>query len=151
MKMPRNLGLVAIVVFVISHFLPAYGNDSGFDCFWACSEVLLGFGLLGPRIPDGAWFYYSGFAVSNVLFIGLVAALYITQKGHGLRSAVSAIFFLHVLSWSVTHLFGQPSGITEIKIGYYVWLISYGLLVAAHLSKERSESPGAIPLARYAP
>ena len=62
------------------------------------------------------------------------------EKGRALRSVVSVVFFLHVFSWLLFHLFQQPSHITELKIGYYVWLIAYGLLVAAHLSKERAEN-----------
>jgi len=102
--------------------------------------------LLGHYINlfSGGWFYYSGFVISNILFIGLVAALFVTRKGRKLRLAVSVVFFLHVLSWSVL----QPSQITEIQIGYYVWLIAYGLLVVANLSKAPVESLRSIPLAR---
>ena len=131
MKTPRNLGLVAVVVFVISHLLPAYGDGSGFACFRACWNILLGHDI---EIFSGGWFYYSGFAFSNILFIGLVVALFVTKKSRRLRLIVSVVFFLHVLSWLVLHIFlQQPPQITEIKIGYYVWLIAYGLLVAAHL------------------
>ncbi len=144
MKTPRNSGLAAIVVFVISHFLPAYGNISGFACFRICWDTLLDH----AEILSGDWFYYSGFVIANILFIGLVVALFVTKKLRRLRSVVSIVFFLHVLSWLVLHIFPKPSGIAEIKIGYYVWLIAYGLLVAAHLWKEPAESPGTIPLAR---
>ena len=144
MKTPRNLGLVAIVVFVISHFLPAYEIGSGFACFRYCWNVLVG---REGDVLTGGWFYYSGFAISNILFIGLVAALFVTKKRRRLRSVVSVVFFLHILSWLVLHIFPQPSQITEIEIGYYVWLIAYGLLVAAHLCSERVESPGSISLA----
>ena len=66
MKTPRNLGLVAIVVLVISHFLPAFGNMSGFACFGYCWDT-----LLAPYTEShgGEWFYYSGFVISNILFI----------------------------------------------------------------------------------
>ena len=147
MKTPRYLGLVAIVVFVISHFLPAYSDGSGFVCFGVCCESLLGH---DTEILSGGWFYYSGFVISNILFIGLVVALFVMKKSRRLRSVVSVVFFLHVLSWLVLHIFQQPPQITEIKIGYYMWLIAYGLLVAAHLWKEPGESLESIPLARSA-
>ena len=143
MNTPRNLGLAAVVVFVISHFLPAYNDGSGFLCFRFCWDVLLGH---DTTLFSGAWFYYSGFAISNILFIGLVVALFVTKKCPRLRSVVSVVFFLHVLSWWVLHLLGQPPQLTDIKIGYYVWLIAYGLLVAAHFWKEPAES--LVPLAR---
>ena len=145
MKTSRNLGLVAIVLFVISHFLPAYGSSSGFACFGDCWDMLLGH---HAAILSGGWFYYSGFVISNILFIGLVVALFVTKKSRRLRSVVSVVFFVHVLSWLALHIFQQPPQIDEIKIGYYVWLIAYGLLVAAHLWKEPGDSPESIPLAR---
>jgi len=144
MKTPRNLGLTAIVVFVISHFLPAYGNISGFACFRVCWDTLLD----RSEILSAGWFYYSGFVISNILFIGLVMAVFMTKKSRRVRSVISVVFFLHVLSWLVLHIFPQPSQVTEIKIGYYVWLIAYGLLVGAHLCKEPAESLESIPLAR---
>ena len=134
MKMPRNLGLVAVVVLVISHFLPAYGDGSGFACFGVCWNMLLGH---DTEILSGGWFYYSGFAISNILFIGLVVALFVTKKSRRFRSVVSVVFFLHVLSWLVLHIFRQPPQIDKIEIGYYVWLMAYGLLVAAHLRKSQ--------------
>ena len=144
MKTPRKLGLAAIVVFVISHFLPAYNDGSGFACFRFCWDVLLGH---DTTLFSGAWFYYSGLAICNILFIGLVVALFVTKKSRRLRSVVSVLLFLHILSWLVLHIFQQPPQITEIKIGYYLWLIAYGLLVAAHLRKEPSGSLESIPLA----
>src|SRR5436190_17052072 len=67
MKTSRNLGLVAIAVFVISHFLPAYGDASGFACFRFCLGMLFGH---DAKILSGGWFYYSGLAISDILFIG---------------------------------------------------------------------------------
>jgi hypothetical protein len=145
MKTPRNLGLVAIVVFVISHFLPAYGDNSGFACWGDCWHMLLGH---YTDILSGGWFYYSGFVISNLLFIGLVVALFVTKKSRKLTSVVSVVIFLQVVSWLALHIFQQPPQIDEIKIGYYAWLIAYGLLVAAHLWKEPPGSLGSIPLAR---
>jgi len=137
MKTPQKLGLVAVVVFIISHFLPAYGDAWGFACFRVCWNMLLG---RDAKILAGAWFYYSGFAASNILFPLMVVLLFITKKGRRVRAVISVVFCFHVLSWVVVHIFGKPSEIAELKIGYYVWLTAYGLLVAAHLWKEPSES-----------
>jgi hypothetical protein len=145
MKTPRNIGLIAIVVFVISHFLPAYGGGSGFACFGTCWNMLLGH---DAEILSGGWFYYSGFVIANIVFIGLVVALFVTKKSRRLKSVVSVVIFLHVFSWLALHIFQQPPQMDEIKIGYYAWLIAYGLLVAAHLCKEPAGSLGSIPLAR---
>jgi len=131
MKPYGALGLAAIVVFVISYFLPAYKEGSGFACFGECWDMLLGH---DTNVLSGGWFYYGGFVISNILFIGLAAALFVTQERRKLSAVVSVIVFLHVLSWFVVPIIsGKPSQVAEIKIGYYVWLIAYALLVAAHL------------------
>ena len=136
MMTSRNSGLVAIAIFVISYFLPAYGDGSGFTCVRFCWEVLSGH---DTEILSGAWFYYSGFMIANVCFIGLATTLFVTTRHRRLRLVLSLVFFLHVFSWFVLHLFQQPSQLTELKLGYYVWLCAYGLLVVAHLWKEPIE------------
>ena len=145
MKTSHKLGVVAALIFVLSHVLPAYADGSGFDCFGVAWDQLW---RHGDDIHTGARLYYSGFAISNILFIGLVVALFVTKEGGKLRSVVSVVFFLHVLSWLILHLVQQPSQIAHIKIGYYVWLLAYGLLVAAHLWKKPGVEPlDSIPLA----
>jgi hypothetical protein len=146
MKTHRTLALVAIVIFVISHCLPAYGDGSGFASFQYCWQLFLGHDDIKPL--TGGWFYYSGFVLANILFIALAGTLFITSKSRKLRLAVSIVCFLQVLSWFVLNISsGKLSQVTEIKLGYYVWLSAYGLLVAAHLLKEPVASTGSIPLA----
>ena len=124
-----------MVAFVISHFLPAYGEDSGFACFRECWEMLLG---RNTEIFSQGWCYYSGFVIANIVFIRLVVALFVTWKGREFLLVMSILCFLQVLSWVVLHIFEKGTQIREIKIGYYVWLIAYGLLMAAHLRKRES-------------
>ena len=145
MKTHRNLGLAALVVFIISFFLPAFEGMSGFASFAFCWDTLLGHEPSGNiRILSGGWFYYSGFVMSNILFVGLVAALFLTRKIGRLRSVFSLVCFLQALSWLVLFtISGKPSQITAIKVGYYVWLIAYGLLVTAYLWKMMSNQGAA--------
>lgn len=140
MKTHRNLGLAALVVFIISFFLPAFEDMSGFASFAFCWDTLLGHEPFGNvRTLSGGWFYYSGFVMSNVLFVGLVAALFLTRKPGRLRSVFSLVCFLQALSWLVLFIISEkPSQITAIKVGYYVWLLAYGLLVTAHPWKRMS-------------
>ena len=145
MKTHRNLGLAALVVFIISFFLPAFEDMSGFASFAFCWDTLLGHEPTGNvRILSGGWFYYSGFVMSNILFVGLVAALFLTKKIGRLRSVFSLVCFLQALSWLVLFaISGKPSQITAIKVGYYVWLIAYGLLVTAYPWKRMSNQGAA--------
>ena len=137
MKTHRNIGLAALAVFITSFFLPAFEDMSGFSSLAFCWDTLSGHEPYGNiRILSGGWFYYSGFVMSNVLFVALVAALFLTRKTGRLRSAISLLCFLQALSWLVLFIIsGKPSQIAAIKVGYYVWLIAYGLLVTAHLWK----------------
>jgi|ERR1051326_1402844 hypothetical protein len=140
MKTHRNQGLAALVVFMISFFLPAFEDMSGFGSFTYCWDTFLGHEPFGNvRILSGGWFYYSGFVMCNIFFVGLVAALFVTRKIRRVRSVFSVVCFLQALSWLVLFIFsGKPSQIAAIKVGYYVWLIAYGLLVTAHLRKSMS-------------
>ena len=115
------------------------------DSFAFCWDTLLGHEPSGNiRILSGGWFYYSGFVMSNILFVRLVAALFLTRKIGRLRSVFSLVCFLQALSWLVLFaISGKPSQITAIKVGYYVWLIAYGLLVTAHLWKRTSNQGAA--------
>jgi hypothetical protein len=90
---------------------------------------------------SGGWFYYSGFVIANVLFVAMAGALLITNKSRQLRFVVSVVCLLQVLSWLVLSIAGGKSPqVSEIKIGYYLWLSAYALLVAVHLCKEPAES-----------
>jgi len=135
MKSAQGLGLATIVLFTVSFFLPAYGSDRGYGCFFVCWEMLLnpetGSDLVG-------WFYYSGFVFSNILFPILAVTLLVTKKSRRLGGLVSCILLLHVVSWSILHLIdgGNTGTGNEIRVGYYVWLSAYALLFAAHVIKE---------------
>lgn len=136
MNTPRKLGLAAAVVFAISHALTAYGDASGFTCFRFTASFIFD---ADGKFLSGSWFYYSGFALSNVLFLMLAVALFVTKKYRKARTLTSAVLFLHVLSWLIMNAAGSPPTLHEVKVGYYVWLVAYGLLVAAYLCKEPTE------------
>jgi len=86
--------------------------------------------------------------MANLCFVGLVMALFATTNHRRLGLVLSIVSFLHVLSWLVLHLFQQPSQLTEIKPGYYLWLGSFGLLIVSHLSKEPTGRLESIPFER---
>jgi hypothetical protein len=130
------MGLAAAVVFAISHALPAYADGSGFACFRLTLGVLIGRDI---KFLSGGWFYYAGFGLSNLLFVVLVVALCVTRKWRTVRTLVSVVLLLHVLSWPILNACGSPPTLHDVKLGYYLWLMAYGLLVAAHLWKGPTE------------
>jgi hypothetical protein len=127
MNTSRKFAVTAMVLFAVSFFLPAYGDGRGYLCFWECWKLLVGH----DRGNFGGWLYYSGFVVSNAAFLTLGLGLCTTGNGRLFRSVVSLILLLHTLSWFFVNIRNLP----ELKVGYYVWLLAYGLLFAAHLIK----------------
>ena len=131
---PAGITSVALVLFGISHFLPAVEGGSGFQCFQGCWGL---FWELGSQGFSWGWLYYSGFMVSNIGFLILGIAMLVSQKARLLSRNVSLVFLLHTLSWLIIHL---NQGLSDIKIGYYVWLTAYALLFIAHLRKPNTEA-----------
>jgi hypothetical protein len=119
-------------MFGISHLLPAYHGESGFACFRFCWSTLVG---EGEDVLSGGWFYYSGLAIANIAFPLLVIALFAAKRIRRFTVFVSVIAFLQVLSWGLLNLAAQPTEFSQIQIGYYLWLLAYGGLVAAHFVK----------------
>jgi hypothetical protein len=126
MNTSQKIGLAAVSVFAVSHFLPAYDTLRGFSCFLECWDTMRHF---EPSDLE-SWFYYSGFALSNIMLPILVVGLFVGgQRGWQFRSTVSFVMLLHTASWSVLESWGSSS---SIKIGYYLWLGAYGLLYFAY-------------------
>jgi hypothetical protein len=125
----QKIGLAAASVFAVSHFLPAYDTLRGFSCFLECWETMWHFDLSELE----GWFYYSGFALSNIMLPILVVGLFVSHRGWRFRSIVSLVMLLHTASWSLLESWGSNS---SIKIGYYIWLGAYMLLYSAHRSND---------------
>lgn len=134
MNTSQKIGLAAVSVFAVSYFLPAYDTFGGFACFLQCWDTIWHF----DPSDLGCWFYYSGFALSNIMFPILAVGLFVSQRGWRLRSIVSFVMLLHTASWSVLDFWGSSS---TTKVGYYLWLEAYVLLFFAY----RSYPDGAIP------
>jgi hypothetical protein len=127
MNKSQKIGLAAVSVFAVSHFLPAYDTLRGFSCFLECWQTMCHF---DPSEFE-SWLYYSGFALSNIMLPILVVGLFVSHRGWQFRTTVSSIMLLHTASWSI---FESLGGSSSIKIGYYLWLGAYGLLNLAYRS-----------------
>src|SRR5882724_6772348 len=134
MNTSQKIGLAAVSVFAVSHFLPAYDTLRGFSCFLECWETMW---HVDPSDLE-SWFYYSGFALSNIMLPIWVVGLFVGHRGWRFRSTVSSVMLLHTASWSVLESLGSSS---NIKIGYYLWLGAYALLHSAYRSNEPKSYP----------
>src|SRR3954466_170114 len=111
MNASQKIGLAAVSVFAVSHFLPAFDTLPGFSCFLQCWETMC---HVDPSDLE-SWFYYSGFALSNIMLPIMVVGLFVGHRGCQFRSTVSSVMLLHTASWSVFESWGSSS---SIKLGY---------------------------------
>jgi hypothetical protein len=65
MNTSRKIGLAAILLFAISHFLPAFGGLRGYSCFQECWKTM----IKHDMAELVGWLYYSGFVLSNITFL----------------------------------------------------------------------------------
>ena len=143
MKRRTGLALVAATLFGLSFALPADGNMSGWECFTACWRVFTEFGK-DHDTNLGGWCYYSGFVLANILFVVLFGALLCGPGRMRLRFWMSTVATLQVFSWLVLNLFSHGDRF-ELGLGYFVWLLSFILLLIAHGIRSGSESHTADP------
>lgn len=131
---PRALLLVAGAVFAVSFFLPAYADSTGLECFNFCLGLIRKFPTESPL----KWLYYSAFFPTNLAFITLFTLGFSRPSFHKTRFIVSAAAFFHVLSWLLVNVRREDIGM--LKIGYFLWLASFTLLVAAQISAARKSA-----------
>lgn len=134
-------------VFALSLSLPAFHVmdwTSGWDCFWIVIDIARDWiGGRSEGIGFGWGLYYSGFALMNLELIA--SPMFVWFFRHDLRrlrriALTSAIATLYTASyWVVGACVGGLSAIGDLHVGYYAWVLSFGLVAAGalHLSIRR--------------
>ena len=116
--------VTAILLFLLSFFLPALDDGSGFFCAKYCA-----YDIWEASSDPGRILYYFPFTFSNLLMLILPLLLLTRARNKAIPMGVifiQAILILHVLSWLVLSL---KDGDTDIKIGYYIWLLSMCMIL----------------------
>jgi len=117
----------AAIAFVASWFAPVTVQDHGYagwEAFWTILQMLWSPGQFGgwsDRLVMAIW---TSTALTNVVFVAAFIAVVAKQGAwaRGLRWAVLAAAALD-LYWHF--------GMDQLKIGYYLWVVSFFLLFAA--------------------
>lgn len=127
-----RLGFALVwVLFGISLWLPAFDSYSG----WKCAEIVWGC-LFNFELKDiWGWLYHSAFNVTNFTLL-VLPVLAFTPLGDRLQRAgrwLVGACFLHTLSWFFVGLF--DGNIRDLKIGYYLWLLAVGVLLASCIAR----------------
>jgi hypothetical protein len=82
----------------------------------------------------GSWLCYSGFVAANLIFVAVWVAGYVSAALAGPRRWASAIILIQVLSWLIVNLVTMEKGDRFcLEIGYFTWLLSFGLLSIAQV------------------
>jgi hypothetical protein len=154
MKLRSKVAIAAALLFGLSFALPADGTMSGIACLGVCWGVLANLGE-NHDVPLGGWCYYSAFVLANVLFVVLFWALLFWSAQLRLRLWIAIVSTLQVLSWLVVNLFALRNGDRfDLGIGYFIWLLSFVLLLAVHLVRpgtpNQSTDPSTAPGASHA-
>ncbi len=133
MKTKPILIIIGTLLFYISFFLPSYHTYLGYECAKLCSfDILEDLDLFNIE-----FYYYFSFTFSNIMMIILPILLlsrYRNAPTPLYLCIIQVILLLHVISW----LF--PVGdINEIKIGYYVWLLSMCIILYVSIKSKLAE------------
>ena len=127
--MKTKLTILALCLFVISFFLPAYDVFDGGDCAALCAVE-----LFADDLGNDA--YYFPFTFSNLLMVVLPILLLTKYRRVTVPKpiiVIQIILLIHVVSW----LF--EGGIKDIQIGYYVWLLSMVLILYVTIRSRKSD------------
>lgn len=125
MKLP----ITAWILFLISFFLPAYADLSGYTCAVACLFYY-------SECVESArpWtLYFFPFTFSNILMFVLPILVVSVCRRRRLPFGIliiQLILFVHVVSWPILMSLGCLEGsIKGIGIGYYIWFVSMVLML----------------------
>jgi hypothetical protein len=137
---------IALILFVVAFFLPAYhheyGEPSGYECALFCL-----WGIWSDQVSADIAIvaYYFSFSVSNIAMIVLVpllATVFRRKRVPLFIKVIQVILIMHVLSWLVLQIANGTIG--DVRIGYYLWLGSMCMVLWCSL-KHRNVEPASAP------
>lgn len=143
----RILVWTAAAAFLASWFLPVLDDVPGWMAFRYALAPMIPFRDAGDLAGDDSVPQVLS-ALTNVLFVILVGLWLARQMFRaGLFVRVTLACALLNLYWLVMAWRGNP-GVSSLKVGYYVWLLAFVLLLAAAVvsafaSRRTSRTPTA--------
>jgi hypothetical protein len=132
--------LLAVGLFVVSFFLPAFIDEPGYICACICM-----FGVWDGPNEWAPIAYYFPFTFSNVLMVImplLLTAVFKRRKFPVWLLIVQITLLVHVVSWPVSALLSEDTNaigdsIKDIQVGYYIWLLSMVLMLWCTLRQRK--------------
>jgi hypothetical protein len=135
----RPLAIAAWMIFIVSFFLPSYSELSSALKGYECAIKILPWNLGAfPQPGDGRWLFihYELLNLANLLMLASPILLVLLGKNERsmrwLRRSILAALIL--VGLFVLEEFIQDMG-WVLRIGCYVWVLSFGLLYLSVLSR----------------
>jgi len=139
---PRAMLVIGAILYAISWFLPVMGaglKSSGRFMAWDAFVAAL-WPFEGSDEPWYGALHFVASALSNFLLVGALVLVLVARRGPSrlLRWLVAASALLN------THwfLFTFGSDRTDLRIGYYLWAISFFVVAAGLTLEARRSEPG---------
>ncbi len=126
-KKTNRLLLLAVSLFVVSFFLPAFDGCSGACCAGICMV-----GVWYNATEWGATAYYFLFTLSNALMVIMTLLLITVFKRRKLPVwllMTQIALIVHVVSWPLVVVAAFGEDFLSVQVGYYVWLLSMLLML----------------------
>ena len=122
----RVITFIGLITFIISCFLPCFSvRDSSFDYM---GYTALFFGWAGVFINSELTVYYISW-YANILFL---ISLFIKRKCIGIILLTGSLILgclFHGCPYIVINEAGKHSDIVSLQIGYYIWILSFFILL----------------------
>jgi len=145
MKSKSIITVVAFLLFVISFFLPAFDGGKNYTMGYQCAKMCAI--DLWDVWDDDFWdddfyslLYYFPFTFSNLIMLVLPPLLLTRCRYIAIPKYViglQIILLLHVLSWICIGL--ANNDINDIRVGYYIWLLSMFLILYVTICSRKAE------------
>jgi|SRR5688572_16424049 len=137
---PGLLELSALAAFIGCWFLPVIDDINGWHAFRASFNPVWSYSrdarAIGLELPDDLPFFLG--ALTNFIFPPACAWLPFAAR-RGLRNAAIALAVCFIInSYSLTQIVISRE-FTSLGVGYYAWLVAFGLLATAAYQRMRAE------------
>ena len=134
--------LIALLLFVVSFFLPAFEGQHGYFCALFCLWGIWDDWVSADIATIAYYFPFSFSNIAMIVLVPLLATVFRRKRVPLLIKVIQVILIMHVLSWLVLHIANGTIG--DVRIGYYLWLGSMCMVLWCSL-RCRNVEPASAP------
>jgi hypothetical protein len=130
----RTLAFVAWTAFVVSFFLPSYGDSRGYQC-----AVMHGFFWSGAMQGNWTSIHYLLLTLPNLLMLASPFLMFrFGRYARGLSWQRYSTFASSILVWSFLIMLLAHKDGNDLRVGAFVWAASFVILWASSILPHKS-------------